>query len=79
MVPSNLNTDAFKNLTPQEQKVALEILKQYSDTGHSTLFDDLKYADFDEIPVNISTFMHDKKYLGNALYDAEGRFTVYPY
>ena len=79
MVPNNLNTDAFKNLTPQEQKVALEILKQYSDTGHSTLFDDLKYADFDEIPVNISTFMHDKKYLGNALYDAEGRFTVYPY
>ena len=46
MVPSNLNTDAFKNLTPQEQKVALEILKQYSDTGHSALFDDLKYADF---------------------------------
>lgn len=79
MVPNNLNTEAFKNLTPQEQKVALEILKQYSDTGHSTLFDDLKYADFDEIPVNISTFMHDKKYLGNALYDAEGRFTVYPY
>ena len=79
MVPNNLNTDVFKNLTPQEQKVALEILKQYSDTGHSTLFDDLKYADFDEIPVNISTFMHDKKYLGNALYDAEGRFTVYPY
>lgn len=79
MVPSNLNTEAFKNLTPQEQKVALEILKQYSDTGYSDLFNDLKYADFDEIPVDICTFMHDKKYLGNALYDAEGRFTVYPY
>lgn len=31
------------------------------------------------MPVDIYTFMHDKKYLGNALYDADGRFTVYPY
>ena len=42
MVPSNLNTDAFKNLTPQEQKGALEILKQYSDTGNKNLCCDKK-------------------------------------
>ena len=48
-------------------------------SGESKLYEDLKYSDWAEIPVDIETFLHDKKYLGNALYDNEGRFTLYPY
>lgn len=69
----------LKNLSEEEQKVALEILKQLSETGNSSLMNDLKYSDFEEIPVDVVTFLHDKKYLGNGLYDPEGRFTLFPY
>lgn len=71
--------EILSNLSEDEQKVALEIFKQYADTGQSELFEEIKYADFDEIPVDINTFMHDPKYLGKALINAEGKFTVFPY
>ena len=73
------NSDFFKNLSDEEKKLALEILKQYATEGQSDLSEDLKYADFEEIPVDINTFMHDPRYLGKALYDQEGRFTIFPY
>lgn len=71
--------EELKNLSPEEQKAALEILRQFSINGESELLNKLTYDDFDEIPVDIETFLHDRKYLGNALYDAEGRFTLFPY
>ena len=75
-----LNLEVFDGLSEEEKKVALDILRQYSVEGKSELFDRLKYGgDFDEIPVDIHTFLHDKKYLGNALYDKDGRFTLFPY
>lgn len=74
----NIN-DKLQGLSEEERKVALEILKQYSKEGKSELYDSLKYVDYDEVPVDINTFLHDKKYLGNALYDQDGRFTLFPY
>lgn len=65
--------------TPEERELALKILRQYSEEGESELFDALRYSDFDEIPVDIETFMHNPLYLGKALTDQEGRFTVFPY
>jgi len=79
MISDNLNIEAFNNLSEQEKQVALEILKQYSQEGNSELLEQLKYYDFEEIPVDITTFLHDRRYLGNGLYDNEGRFTVFPY
>ena len=76
---NQLQLNELKGLSEQEKKLALEILNQYSQEGQSKLFDSLKYQDFEEIPVDIHTFLHDRKYLGNALYDPEGRFTVFPY
>jgi hypothetical protein len=37
------------------------------------------YSDYDEVPVDIETFLHDRNYLGNGLYDNDGRFTLFPY
>lgn len=74
------NIEELKNLSEEERKVALEIMQQFSISGQSKLFEDLKYADFDEIPVDIETFLHDKRYLGSGLIDSEtGKFTVFPY
>ena len=73
------NLSQLNNLTEEEKKAVLSILDEFSSTGDSKLFNDIKYVDYDEIPVDITTFIHNKYYLGNALYDAEGRFTVFPY
>ena len=74
-----MNLNLLDNLSEQERALALQILKEYSDAGNSATYKDLLFVDFDEIPVDIDTFLHNKKYLGNALYDAEGKFTLFPY
>lgn len=71
--------EKLNQLSPEERKIALEILKEYKESGKSDLFDSLKYADYDEIPVDIETFLKDSRYLGNAWHDAEGNFKMYPY
>lgn len=68
----------FNNLSEEERKVALKILEQYGDTGNSTLFDNLTYEDFEEIPVDIITFLTDNEYLGYAWHDGEGKCKLYP-
>lgn len=73
------NFDELNNLSEEERKLALSILEEFSKEGTSKVFEDLKYADFEEIPVDIETFLHDRQYLGNALYDPDGRFTLFPY
>ena len=41
--------------------------------------DKFLYEDYAEVPVDIHRFLHEDQYLGAALYDKEGRFTLYPY
>ena len=55
------------------------MLQEYVDTGNSETFTETLYSDYDEVPVDIHTFLHERQYLGNALYDQDGRFTVFPY
>lgn len=74
-----LNFEELMDLNPEEREAALKILSELSEKGKSEQLDDYLYSDFDEIPVDIHTFLHNKTYLGNALYDQEGRFTLFPY
>lgn len=78
-IDTNLLQELTKDLSEEERKAVLSIVQEYSETGESKQFTDLVYADFDEIPVDITTFLHERKYLGNGLYNPEGVFTVYPY
>ena len=73
------NFAELNNLSEKEKAYALEILKELSQKGKSDKYNDLVYSEYDEVPVNISTFLHDKRYLGKALTDEEGRFTIFPY
>ena len=68
----------LETLSEKEREYALKILSELS-KGNSDSYNNLIYADYAEIPVDINTFLHDKKYLGNGLTDKEGRFTVFPY
>ena len=75
----NVDLSVLNGLSPEERKLAIEMLKEIADTGKSELLEKMKYGDFEEIPVDIHTFLHDKRYLGNGLYDQDGRFTLFPY
>ena len=71
--------ELLKSLSPEERKAALAMLKEFGEKGYSEAYNDLVYSDYDEIPVDIETFMFDKRYLGNGLVDKEGRITVFPF
>ena len=73
------NKDILSKLTDKEKEEVLKILNEYSEYGYSNSYNDLISSDWEEIPVDIETFLNDKKYLGNALIDAEGRKTLFPY
>ena len=80
MVADNtLDLSTLDGLSPAEKECALKILKQYADNGMSQIFDDLKYAEYSEIPVDIETFITDDHYLGQAWKDAAGKLKLYPF
>ena len=70
---------SLEGLSPEERQQVLQILQQYAVSGESALEKDIKWADWEEIPVDVGTFLHEMQYLGKGLYDNEGRFTVFPY
>lgn len=75
---------ALNSLSPEERALALEILKEYSEDGKSDILEELKYSDYEEIPVDIMTFISDDRYLGRGLYlvdefTGERKCTVFPY
>lgn len=76
---NNLNLDLLDGLSPEERKVALSILFEYSKKGTSSCYNELLYKDYEEIPVDVETFLRDLKYLGKGLINDEGKFTVFPY
>ena len=75
---TQLNNDILKNLSPEERELALSILNDLS-TGDSQSYEDLKYAEYKEIPVDFLTFIDDDRYLGKAWKDANGKSKMYPY
>ena len=71
-------------LSPEERKLALEILNELSTSGQSEILDNLKFGDYEEIPVDVDTFLDDPHYLGQGLwitdeFTGERRCTVFPY
>lgn len=77
MIKDNLKE--LENLSSEEKEEVLKILNELSLNGSSNSYNELILKDYDEIPVDVETFLKDKKYLGRGLIDDEGRFTVFPY
>ena len=74
MVSNELN-----NLNEKERELALQILKEISEKGNSKLYEDLKYSEYKEIPVDIETFLTDDRYLGQAWKDTTGKVKLYDF
>lgn len=75
---NQLNNEILAGLSPEEREIVLKTLQEISN-GDTKTFDDLRYADYSEIPTDIETFVDDNNYLGNAWHDAEGHTKLYPY
>lgn len=75
----DINTKEFQNLSQEEQNLVLQILSQYEKDGNSQIYNDIIYADYEEIPVDIITFITDEKYLGKAWHTSDGKLKLYPY
>lgn len=73
------NLKELNNLSREEKEEVLKILKQLYETGNSNEYNNLLLEDYDEIPVDIETFLKENKYLGKGLINEEGKFTVYNY
>lgn len=71
-------TSKLDRLSKEEREYALKILKDISN-GKDDLYNNLLKEDYNEIPVDIETFIHDPYYLGRGLMNAEGKFTLFPY
>ena len=69
----------LQGLDEKEKQAVLKILKEISEKGNSKIYEDLKYTEYKEIPVDIETFLTDDKYLGLAWKDANGKLKLYPF
>lgn len=74
---SEITNDLLNNLSEAERKEVLNILGEISITGASSIYTKYLYKDYDEIPVDIDTFLRNPKYLGKGLVNDEGVFTAY--
>ena len=77
-VDNIMDLSALNSLSPDEREYALKVLGQYAE-GSSKLLDDLRYADYKEIPADIVTFIKDDQYLGRAWHLADGKCKLFPY
>ena len=76
---TDVNIEELNGLSEEERKIALDILKQLSETGESTTYNELLYSEYNEIPVDIDTFIDNDYYLGRAWKDSSGNSKMYPY
>ena len=75
MISNNFNQ--LDKLNSEERKIALRILNEMSSEGVSSLYNDLLYSEYKEIPVDIITFLTDDNYLGNAWKDVNGKLVIF--
>ena len=58
------NTELLTSLTEEERSVVRNILMEMANNGKSEELSELYYDDYDEIPVDLDTFLCDEMYLG---------------
>lgn len=61
----NINLELLSKLSDEEKEKVKQILLDVSDKGKSEKLTDLYYDDYEEIPVDLETFLCDDRYLGN--------------
>ena len=76
---NEITNNLLNNLSEAERNEVLNILGEISNKGSSNKYNNYLYKDYEEIPVDIETFLKNPRYLGKGLINEEGVFTVFPY
>ena len=63
-------------LTPEEKQAVLTIMNEQASTGSSSSLAELYNEDYEEVPVDIDTFLESPLYLGNSTNNGTA---IYPY
>lgn len=71
---NDISMEELESLSEEERKVLLDMVNELTTYGASNTLKSLWYEDYEEVPVDIDTFIDDERYLGNALGD-----TLYPF
>lgn len=66
-------------LTAEEFEAVRAILSELSNDGESRTLDALWQADYEEIPVDILTFITDRRYLGESFVAEDGHVLIYEF
>lgn len=69
----------LSGLSEEERAAVLSILNEYAQDGKSKQYEDILYSEYNEVPVDIETFLTDDKYVGVAWKDKRGVSKLYPY
>lgn len=64
MKDNNTNLELLSKLTPEEKEAVHKILNDVSKSGKSEDLTNLYYEDYEEIPVDLETFLCNERYLG---------------
>lgn len=72
----NITKDQYVKMSKEEQQLIMTILNEMKSTGTSTTLQDLWYQDYDEIPVSITEFICNPRYLGKSTRNGE---SIYPF
>ena len=72
-------SDLQKALTEEEMEAVKAILSEISSDGRSPTLDGLWQADYEEIPVDIYTFITDRRYLGDSFVSEDGTLLIYKF
>lgn len=75
----NLDKVDLASLSEEERKAVLQILNEVSTEGSFQKYHEILYSDYEEIPVDILTFIKDYRYLGKAWHLSDGECKLYPY
>lgn len=59
------NLQLLTKLDLDEKQIVKQILMDFAEKGNSDNLSDIYYEDYEEIPVDIMTFLTDEQYLGN--------------
>lgn len=72
----NIDKSIFQSLKPAEKEAVIQILKELESNGQSTTYNDLINIDYEEVPVDIDTFIEDDRYIGKTTNNGKN---IYPY
>ena len=69
-----ITDEELQALTPSERKILDDLVRELQDTGSSNTLKSVWFEDYDEVPVDIETFIRDENYLGSSIGDS-----LYPF